>query len=47
MGGPANHHPHGGYGGADSILLYLSHALATTVKVRSVAWAALAFLSLP
>lgn len=34
LGGPANHHPHGGYGGADSILLYLTHALATTVKVR-------------
>jgi len=30
-GGPINH-PHGGYGGADSILLYLSHALATLVK---------------
>jgi len=30
-GGPVNH-PHGGYGGADSILLYLSHALATLVK---------------
>lgn len=30
-GGPTNH-PHGGYGGADSILLYLSHALATLIK---------------
>ena len=30
-GGPANH-PHGGFGGADSILLYLSHALATLNK---------------
>ena len=26
--------PHGGFGGADSLLFYLTHALATTVKVR-------------